>query len=415
MDTETNKSSQPRVMVAQRGARRRYAVPMLLHQHGYLHQLVTDSHADSMLGRAVRLLGKFLPVPGAMRRLGARTILSRGIPSRLILATDRWFWHDRKLQKIRAENVARWFVERDRIWFGLIAGGLRFSGCNVLYTMAGENVQLLREARARGIKVVVDAFISPFNLRETLEVKQRLGITPVRDELEHESTEAHYRLVYGLADKILCPSQWVADAMVELDPQFAGKVVVCPYGSSLRMDPSRRRPVAGRVFWAGGDWLRKGLDQLAAAADLLKESHPDYEFRAAGITDPEVLAMPRFRNIKFLGKLSRERMEEEFLTADLFAFPTLSEGMAAVVVEAIAAGCPVITTRAAGIDAIESGKSGVLLQSNDPGELAGHIESLCGDRSRLAGMSKETEKLAAHYTDAAWGERLCRLIEEVLE
>lgn len=404
----------PKVVVVQRGARRRYAVASLLERRGYLTQLVTDAHRDSTVGKLARRLSAVDRVPRVFQRLGARDPVGVGIPLEKIAAQDCWMWHEFRLRKLRQQNISDWLIARDERWATMVLKRVSWDSCNVLYSMAGENVRILSEARARGIKVVIDAFISPFNLRETLEVKQRLGIGPTRDEAEHVSTENHYLKVYGLADRILCPSQWVADAMVALNPAFAAKVVICPYGSSLRTDPGRRAPVPGRVFWAGGDWLRKGLDQLAAAADLLKLTHPEYEFRAAGITDPEVLAMPRFRNIHFLGKLSREEMEAEFLSADLFAFPTLSEGMAAVAVEAISAGCPVITTRAAGIDAIEHGKSGILLETHHPEELANHIAALCGDRAMLAAMSCETVKLADYYNEEAWSARLCELIEDVL-
>ena len=57
--------------------------------------------------------------------------------------------------------------------------------------------------------------------------------------------------------------------------------------------------------------------------------------------------MPECRNLTFLGRF---RIEEDVLSADMFAFHTLSERLAGSVLEALGAGCPVITTKCAGID-----------------------------------------------------------------
>jgi len=54
------------------------------------------------------------------------------------------------------------------------------------------------------------------------------------------------------------------------------------------------------------------------------------------------------RSLSFLGRVPRDRIHEEFQTADLFVLPTLAEGSAEVTYEALAAGLPVITTKSAG-------------------------------------------------------------------
>lgn len=401
---------QPGIIVIQHGARHRYAVPRMFHRMGYLVRLVTDSHAGSYLGRAARIASTFFPLPPSAERLNDRQI--QAIPRYLVRSADSWSWMEKRLRKRHGKDTAAWLQARDDAWYSLTKDTIP-ERADILYAMGGENLKLLSQARRRGIKVIVDAFISPLNLRQTYEAKRECGMPASSEEKQYPAVEAHYQAVFREADAILCPSRWVAEGVETLDPQFRSKIRICPYGSSLNLQSGPRNPVPGRIFWAGGDWFRKGLHHLAAAADSLIKTHPEMEFRVAGIADPAVQSMVRFANMKFLGKLDRAGMEREFATADLFVFPTLTEGMASVLVEAVASGCPVLTTRGAGFDALEDGKGGLLFEAGDPQALAERIETLYLDRRQLETMSGECAVLAADFTEEAWAARLKHIIAEL--
>ena len=60
--------------------------------------------------------------------------------------------------------------------------------------------------------------------------------------------------------------------------------------------------------------------------------------------------MKNFKTVRFLGLLDRGQMDCEFSSADMFVLPTLTEGMASVLVAAVTNGSPVVTTRGAGFD-----------------------------------------------------------------
>jgi len=136
------------------------------------------------------------------------------------------------------------------------------------------------------------------------------------------------------------------------------------------------------------------------------------EFRAAGISDPEVIRMERFKNITFLGKLNKEQMLEEYLSAEAFVLPTLSEGMSGVVIEAISGGCPVITTKAAGIDTITDGVNGVIVPLGDVNALTIAIERIYKDREFRRNISNNTKHIVNQYTMKSWKERLEIIIKE---
>jgi len=101
----------------------------------------------------------------------------------------------------------------------------------------------------------------------------------------------------------------VAQGVTMLSPKDAGKIRICPYGSSISYRGYINVPMPGRIFFAGNCLLRKGLPDLARAADLLKPKYPHLEFRVAGATDPSMLHRRDCRSLYFLGILTRVQMQ----------------------------------------------------------------------------------------------------------
>ncbi|MCL5282114.1 MAG: glycosyltransferase family 4 protein [Planctomycetes bacterium] len=105
-------------------------------------------------------------------------------------------------------------------------------------------------------------------------------------------------------------------------------------------------------------------------------------------------------------------MVEMFRAADLFAFPTKLEAMGLVVLEAMAAGLPVVTTRVPGVrDLVESGVNGYLAREGDARDMAQYIRTLLLDpRLRQAMEAKGRQKaqeydwprIAQRYVDLYW-------------
>jgi glycosyltransferase involved in cell wall biosynthesis len=377
---------------------------------GFLSKLITGPHSQSSLGKIAYQLSML----GMGSSSKIKSILNRKIeeiPLSKIQSLDIWWlWQEFFLEKLRDDNPVKWLYELDKFCFSQTKS-INLEEFDIFYSMNAQNLSLLKKAKYFGVKNVIDVFISPLALRQIYHEKSSLGMSPNLSEVAFSDFESYYKEVYKSADILLCPSQWVADGVIALDNQFERKICICPYGSSLQFTGDNRKSIEGRIFWAGGDWFRKGLHHLAATADILKSKYSQLDFRIAGVTDTNVQKMLMFKNLNFLGKLNRIQMEEEFSTADMFVFPTLTEGMAGVVIEAITSGCPVITTRGAGVDALEYGKGGLILDSVSPDCLSTAIESLLLDRPRLLQMSDECKELAKSYTEDAWGLRLKQFID----
>ena len=335
-----------KVIVCQHGARRRYAVARILEEAGMLAALYTDSCEYSPLGKFAKAVGPL--AKGSIERLANRRI--EGIPRSKVFSSD--------IVTIYSILHAMKKVDPEVKWQQLLSRRMMKwskNGNNIIYNMYCENLLFMKYAKHQKAKVVVDVYMNPFTNQIINDEYNRLGQSRALPQAISAVSLQRVKETFDLSDVLLCPSMWVADGVRELCPQHARKIRICPYGSSIDYAQRTNKPIKGRVFWAGRNWLGKGLHHLAQAADELKTRYPEMDFRAAGITNAEVTKMPCFRNVTFIGKLDEKQMKREFLFADAFVFPTLSEGMSGVILEAIAAGCPVITTRFIGIDAIENG------------------------------------------------------------
>ena len=187
-------------------------------------------------------------------------------------------------------------------------------------------------------------------------------------------------------------------------PNAQGKAyAVVPYGSGVSFGGLKNKPDQGRVLFAGTADLRKGIHYLGMAAEQL--ANEGYDFRVAGNVSDTVRDHPLMSGLNFLGRVPREDMREEFLKADVFVLPTLAEGCASVVHEAVMAGCPVITTHASGT-MVKNDQGGIIVPERDQDALADAIESIVEDRDRRNELAASCDILAKELSEEKWSERL---------
>jgi glycosyltransferase involved in cell wall biosynthesis len=204
----------------------------------------------------------------------------------------------------------------------------------------------------------------------------------------------------------------VARALADV-PGFASeRLRLAPYGiSGVLLKPVR--PTPGRVLFAGAAGLRKGLPYLAAAARLLKARRPEIAVVVAGHASDLVRARPETRDLAFLGVLDREQMADEYARADVFCLPSLAEGSATSIFEAMANGLPAVTTPSSG-SVVTDGVEGLIVPERDAEGLAGAIERVIADRGLREQMSAAAILTAKRYDDAACGARFIEVVEEAL-
>ena len=399
-------SASLQVLVCQHGARHRYAIPRVLEQEGMLAALYTDSSAESLLGQFSVACGRLLPA--RYSGLAERQIL--GVPRSKIFSFDypllRMMFGSgsaRKKSTLHADKEYGDFLSEK-----LISTGLQEA--NIIYSMNRSNLDFVRYAKSNGCKSVIDVFISPLTEEVVRDESLRFPDWALHGmEAECELGLSLWKEATAVGDLLLCPSEWVAEGIRKVAPDAAHKIRIVPYGCSIEYNGRINRPVKGRVLFAGGDALRKGLHYLAEAATKLKNEIPDLDVRIAGNLSPEVVDHPIAKDLNCLGKLNLEQMKEEYLSADIFVLPSLSEGFAGVIAEAIGAGCPVVVTKEAGSPIVD-GREGLVIPSRDPTALANAMKRLITDRSFRDRCSRSCIKQIPFYFESRWKDRLLMAI-----
>ncbi|MFP3938681.1 MAG: glycosyltransferase family 4 protein [Thermoanaerobaculia bacterium] len=166
---------------------------------------------------------------------------------------------------------------------------------------------------------------------------------------------------------------------------------------------------------------QKGQEHLVTAMPRILGRHPDAALLIAG----EGEERPRLetlihrlgleRSVRLLGH--RSDVSALLALADLFVFPSVhKEGLPVAVVEASAAGLPVVAARTAPLEeAVEDGVTGLLVPPRDSGALAAAACRLLGDPDRRSAMGRAGRRRAAErFSLAASVERLEGLYREVL-
>lgn len=163
----------------------------------------------------------------------------------------------------------------------------------------------------------------------------------------------------------------------------------------------------------------KGLKTLLDAMKILQKSIPDIKLIVAGDgslrSEYENYALQNGlrANVKFRGRLEGEELLRSYREASVFSLPTANDSQPLVILEAMAAGLPVVSTRIGGIpDMVEDSIEGFLIGPNEPRSLADKISLLLRDPQLREKFAKAARARAMR--DFSWQERM-RRYDEVLE
>lgn len=200
------------------------------------------------------------------------------------------------------------------------------------------------------------------------------------------------RRVFGAVDALIANSEWVARSLHLHYGVDADDLEVLPFGITApdrTFDrPDRRRP---RIVFVGRQFERKGgtvlLEAFARVADR------------ADLTLVTQEAPPGLDGVEVVDDLHQgdERLWELLAAADVFAFPSGIDQAPNAVLEAMAAGLPVVAVDTAAVgEMVLDGKTGVLIDDGDVAALGDALERLVDDPALRATMGAAGR---AHFDD----------------
>jgi glycosyltransferase involved in cell wall biosynthesis len=222
---------------------------------------------------------------------------------------------------------------------------------------------------------------------------------------------AAQRAAYACAHKVVANSRAAADRLAA-EGVPVRKIAVVSNGLELSQFVPRQRGLRGARPDAGPDVPRrkvvvvanlrseKGHEVLVDAAALVLPTFPDARFEIVG-AGPElepIRARAEARGVSralaFLGH--RDDVAARLAAADLFVLPSRSEAFPNAVLEAMAAGLPIVASGVGGIlELIDHERTGLLCPAGDPAALGAAIARLMSDAPLAARLGEAARSEAA--------------------
>ncbi len=210
---------------------------------------------------------------------------------------------------------------------------------------------------------------------------------------------ATHRLM-RLADEIVVPSEFLK----EVFERHGYRVRVIPNVVDLTRFRFRERlPLTARLLSTRNLEPHYGVDMTLRAFSILKGRFPGATLTIAG-TGSQEHALRRLaarvcdRSVRFAGRIEPQDMTRLYDDHDIFVNSSLVDNQPLSILEAFAAGTPVVTTACGGIPMlVRDGETGLLLPHRDPEAMAAAVGSLLEDPALARRIARRAlEKATEH-------------------
>lgn len=287
----------------------------------------------------------------------------------------------------------------------------RDKNINAVYAYEDGALATFKEAKRLGLKCIYDLPIAYWETAQKLLNEEALrmpewaitlggGIHDSEAKLERKTRELE------LADVVVGPGSFVMDSL----PKWAAakQRIVSPFGSPCfehnKETTDINKPL--RVLFAGSMGQRKGLGDLFKAIKLLNTKNIELVVMGS-LLAPMEFYRKQLPGFTYEPGRSHDQVLELMRSCDVFCLPSIVEGRALVMQEAMSQGLPIIITQnTGGADLVEEGKTGFLVDIRSPQAIAKTIAWFADNRDQLPAMSKAAQLKAAAYTWENYGDNI---------
>ena len=268
---------------------------------------------------------------------------------------------------------------------------------DVFIGMSGLCVRSLREAKARGARVLLER--GSRHIRSQKEILDALA-SGQQSEVSTWTVERELR-GYEESDTIVVPSVHVENSFLERDVP-AGRLFRNPYGVDLEgFPPTTLEAKSFDVIMVGIWGRRKGCDLLAQ--EILERSNLSL-LHVGTVGD---LPLPQHERFQHVDPVPQGRLPEFYARAKVFALPSQEEGLSLVQAQALSCGLPVVGSARSGVEDLAqlSGLDAPVLQAVTPELDGGLRESVARALEFSASMpAGPRDLLGDRRNDLSWSE-----------
>ena len=217
------------------------------------------------------------------------------------------------------------------------------------------------------------------------------------------------------SDRIIAVSEFTARQVIDLLGVEAAKVRVVHHGVRLAGEPppGTREKI---ILHVGAIQHRKNLSRLVDAFERVDRDWQLVLAGSEGYGAPEILAKiansPGYERVRVLGYVSSAALAAWYRRAAIFAFPSLDEGFGMPVLEAMAAGTPVLASNRSAIPEV-AGDAAWLVNPEDTEELTSALVGLTRNPDQRAELARRGLTRASQFTWADAIEKTWRIYCEL--
>ena len=297
---------------------------------------------------------------------------------------------------------------------------------NAVYAYEDGALATFTKAKTLGIKCIYDLPIAYWETGRKLmhEEAKRLpqwaktlggGLLDSQEKLERKTREME------LADVVIVPSHFVRRSVGEWDQ--GKKIIHAPFGSPVLIEDEAaniikskqqlNRPL--RVMFAGSMGQRKGLGDLFSAIKLLKGANLELVVMGS-LQEPINFYRNELPDFIYEPGRPHQQVLELMRTCDVFCLPSIVEGRALVMQEAMSQGLPlIITPNTGGEDLIVEGETGFLVPVGSPEKIAEKINWFLENRNAVDEMGKMAKIHSQKYTWENYGKQVIEGINTIFQ
>jgi glycosyltransferase involved in cell wall biosynthesis len=290
-----------------------------------------------------------------------------------------------------------------------------------VYAYEDGALQSFQAAKSKGLFTIYDLPIAYWEYAYTLYREEAIrlpdwaltlggGIFDSDEKLERKRQEL------ALADMIIVPSNFVHNSL----PLWTNNknIVFSPFGGPVNMpvieldiSVSRKAEMNNlRVLFVGSLGQRKGLSDLISAVKMLKTRKIELVLLGS-LQAPLDFYKREFPDLIYESPRPNKDVLELMRSCDVFCLPSIVEGRALVVQEAMSQGLPIIITPNTGCeDLVIEGETGFLVPIRSPHSIAEKLNWFLVNRSLIPEMGIKAQKHASNYTWDEYGKRIVNAI-----
>ncbi len=241
----------------------------------------------------------------------------------------------------------------------------------------------------------------------------------VRLGIDYKLLAGLFRKIWRGASAVVANSDGLRNLASQFMPELEIEIIVNGIDCDnfyLRENKEIEKPV--RLLTVCRLISRKRIDMLIEAVSLVNKAGVDVELNVAGegnlmdMLKELAINLGVSAKVNFMGRIPAEKISEVYQQNDLFVMSSAHEGMSNAMLEAMASGLPIVTTRCEGLDELIVG-NGIIVEQDSSESIAEGINKVISDRDIWRQMCVAARKQAQKFTWSSVAEAYLGLYERV--